>query len=218
MDDNFEKYIENNERNIYKRGGFIENNEGKYVENNGGFFENMDDAPPIVLDEGNNVNNGTTGKQSFNNISKGTMNEGVSSENEILVHGRQKKNPVLKYFKIFKWRIAGNIDADFVFNGKSCALFISLRYHLQNPTYTKDKVKSLGNQYHLRILICFVNYNESTEILREINIFCIENNLTLILVWSNIEAARYIETYFSIQSNGGDSIKKKLITIYILNM
>ena len=77
----------------------------------------------------------------------------------------------------------------------TCAIFLSLRYHKLNPKYIHERVKLLGKQYKLRVLILQMDTKESHSELQTLNRLCILVNLTLMLCWSAEEAASLIETY-----------------------
>lgn len=51
----------------------------------------------------------------------------------------------------------GEIIPDYVMGHSSCALFLSLRYHNLNPNYIHERLKDLGKQYELRILLVQVS-------------------------------------------------------------
>jgi DNA excision repair protein ERCC-1 len=42
---------------------------------------------------------------------------------------------------------------DYVMGRTTCALFLSLRYHNLNPDYINERLKQLGKQYELRVLL-----------------------------------------------------------------
>jgi DNA repair protein Rad10 len=45
------------------------------------------------------------------------------------------------------------IIPDYVMGRTTCALFLSLRYHNLNPDYINERLKQLGKQYELRVLL-----------------------------------------------------------------
>jgi DNA excision repair protein ERCC-1 len=50
----------------------------------------------------------------------------------IIVSQRQRGNPVLKSIRNVPWQF-GATSADYLLSDVSCALFLSLRYHLLHP-------------------------------------------------------------------------------------
>ena len=57
----------------------------------------------------------------------------TSSDRAILVHKRQKGNPMLRFIKNVPIRYTEDILSDFVLGSGAAALYLSLRYHLLNP-------------------------------------------------------------------------------------
>lgn len=56
------------------------------------------------------------------------------------------------------WEYA-EIVPDYVMGKTCCALFLSLRYHNLNPQYIHGRLKDLGKQYLLRVLLVHVILN-----------------------------------------------------------
>jgi len=53
----------------------------------------------------------------------------------------------------------------------------------------------IGNNYRLRILLVLVDDENNLASLQEINKIAFCNSYSLILAWSNMECARYLETF-----------------------
>ena len=70
----------------------------------------------------------------------------------ILVNHRQRGNPVLKAICTVPWEFS-DIQPDYVLGAKTCALFLSLRYHQLNPGYVAERVQALGSAFELRVLL-----------------------------------------------------------------
>ena len=64
----------------------------------------------------------------------------------------QRGNPLLKHIVNVPWEF-GQIVPDYVMGPTTCAMFLSLRYHNLNPNYIHDRLKVLGKQYVLRVLL-----------------------------------------------------------------
>lgn len=101
------------------------------------------------------------------------------------------------------------IVPDYVMGATTCAIFLSLRYHKLNPKYIHERVKLLGKQYKLRVLILQMDTKESHSELQTLNRLCILVNLTLMLCWSAEEAASLIETYKVFEHKPPDLIMEK---------
>ncbi|CAN0188413.1 unnamed protein product [Ectocarpus sp. 4 AP-2014] len=130
--------------------------------------------------------------------------------NKIQVHKRQEKNSMLRHLRNVAFEITPGLVADFVLGPKTCAVFISLRYHLLYPHYLIQRIKELSGHFTLRVLLCHVDVDDSETPLLEINKMAVFNDFTLVLAWSLQEAARYLETYKAYEHKSADSIQEKV--------
>ena len=131
----------------------------------------------------------------------------------ILVSTRQKGNPSLNYIKNVPWEY-GDIPCDYVLGATTCALFLSLKYHRLHPEYIYSRIRALGKNYNLRVLLCLVDIQNHEESLKELSKTSLINNLTLILCWSAQEAGRYLELYKSFEYASPQSIRAHQATSY----
>ncbi|KAF2354117.1 ERCC1/RAD10/SWI10 family, partial [Trinorchestia longiramus] len=76
----------------------------------------------------------------------------LPSKNSIIVSSRQRGNPLLKHIRNVPHEF-GEIVADYVMGTTTCAVFLSMRYHRLNPQYIHERLKVLGQQYQLRVLL-----------------------------------------------------------------
>lgn len=91
----------------------------------------------------------------------------------------------------------------------SCALFLSLQYHNLNPQYIHDRLKDLGKQYELRILLVQVDLKDPYIPIKELTKICLLADLTLLLAWDAQEAGKIIETYKVFEHKPPDLIMGK---------
>ncbi|KAJ8869396.1 hypothetical protein PR048_030972 [Dryococelus australis] len=131
-----------------------------------------------------------------------------SKTNGILVSPKQRGNPLLKAICNVPWEYS-EIVPDYVMGKTTCALFLSLRYHNLNPDYINERLKQLGKQYELRVLLVQVDTKEPQHALKNITRICILADLTLMLAWSSEEAGRIIETYKIYESKPPDMIMER---------
>lgn len=64
----------------------------------------------------------------------------------------QRGNPLLKHIRNVPYEF-GEVVPDYVMGATTCAIFLSLRYHRLNPQYIHERLKILGQQYQLRVLL-----------------------------------------------------------------
>jgi len=131
-----------------------------------------------------------------------------SSSSSLLVHSRQRGNPLLKHFRQVKWEYSDTIlgGADYSMSRSSCALFLSLRYHTLNPNYIYDRLKSTKIPYQLKILLVQCDVTEPSQSLKELARLCILYEFTLLVSWTDEESARYLETYKIMEGKSAENL------------
>ncbi|KAI8906003.1 restriction endonuclease type II-like protein [Gorgonomyces haynaldii] len=127
-----------------------------------------------------------------------------------LVNVVQKSSPLLRYIKAFE---IADIPADFMVGDQHCCLYLSLKYHSVHPEYIYIRLRKLGDGYRLRILLVVVDVDQPKNSLVELTKTCLDFNMTLILAWSDEEAAKYLETFKLNEHKPPDLIKESVKTV-----
>lgn len=136
------------------------------------------------------------------------------TNNTILVNPCQKGNPVIGQLKNVPWEYA-SIVPDYQVGATTGVLYLSIRYHALHPEYIHGRIAKLGSTYFLRILLLMVDADNHTDAIKELTKVALINNLTLMLAWSNQEAARYLEIYKNFEKKPADLIKARVDTDYM---
>eukprot|EP00249_Psilotum_nudum_P012969 c24077_g1_i4 orf=610-1233(-) len=102
--------------------------------------------------------------------------------NAIVVSKRQKGNPVLKHIRNARW-IFGDIMPDYLLGQNSCALYLSLRYHLLHPDYLYYRIRELPKGFRLRVILCFVDVEDVIKPLHEVTKTALVHECTLLCAW-----------------------------------
>ncbi|XP_045597820.1 DNA excision repair protein ERCC-1 isoform X2 [Procambarus clarkii] len=131
-----------------------------------------------------------------------------STKNCVMVSSRQRGNPILKFIRNVPWEY-GDIIPDYVMGATTCAMFLSLRYHNLNPNYVHDRLKQLGRQYELRVLLVLVDVKDPHHELKQLTKICVMADMTLMLAWNQEEAGRIIEVYKIFEHKPPDLIMEK---------
>ncbi|KAL6765147.1 hypothetical protein V8C86DRAFT_1029283 [Haematococcus lacustris] len=131
----------------------------------------------------------------------------------IVVSERQKGNPVLKHIRNVRC-VYASIGPDYLLGQNTCALFLSLRYHLLHPEYILYRIKELQRAFALRLLLVLVDVEDPTKPLENITKAALTNDCTLICAWSPQEAARYLETYKAYESKPASNIQERVESDY----
>ena len=77
---------------------------------------------------------------------------GSRSALKIQVHERQRKNPIIdrNMIRNVEWEFSDEITPDFMLGPTTCALFLSLRFHLLKPSYIKQRIQELRGDFRSR--------------------------------------------------------------------
>jgi len=103
-----------------------------------------------------------------------------------------------------------DLTPDFVLGSGTCALFLSVKYHLLHPNYILRRMKEIGRNFRLRVVVCLVDVEDNVKPLLQLNKLCFSNQFTLMLSWSNLEAARYLETLKAYENKPTASIQERV--------
>ncbi len=99
-----------------------------------------------------------------------------------------------------------DVPADFHINQDVGVLFLSLKFHLLNRRYIAGRLEHMSG-YKQRVLLCFVDTDGVDAEVVELAAECIVKQATLLLGWSQLECARYIETLKLYEHKSADFIK-----------
>eukprot|EP00913_Durusdinium_trenchii_P023909 g22454.t1 len=98
----------------------------------------------------------------------------------------------------------------FMLEGPDTAvLFISLRFQRIHQDYLDRRLKSLG-EWRNRILLCRVDVEQPEEALEQVTLTAFHGKLSLLLAWTDAEAAAYLETLHRHQSKGAQALMGRL--------
>ncbi|KDP23543.1 hypothetical protein JCGZ_23376 [Jatropha curcas] len=136
------------------------------------------------------------------------------SRNAILVSHRQKGNPLLKHIRNVKWVFA-DVVCDYLLGQNSCALYLSLRYHLLHPDYLYYRIRELQKNYKLRVVLCHVDVEDVVKPLLEVTKTALLHDCTLLCAWSLEECGRYLETIKMYENKPADLIQGQMDTDYL---
>ncbi|CAG9462499.1 unnamed protein product [Pedinophyceae sp. YPF-701] len=136
----------------------------------------------------------------------------------LLVHRRQQGNPVLKHIKAVKWQFCDGIVPDFVAGRSTCALFLSLRFHMLHPEYINLRIRELMKLFRLRVILCHMDSEDPGRVLNDITKAAVVQGCTLVCAWSPQECARYLETLRAYELKPADAILERLDRDYLSSL
>mmetsp|Transcript_43342 Transcript_43342/g.101667 ORF Transcript_43342/g.101667 Transcript_43342/m.101667 type:complete len:191 (-) Transcript_43342:314-886(-) len=112
----------------------------------------------------------------------------------LYVSTRQRGNKVLEYIRNVPFDYATMVP-DYLMAYDKCALFLSLKYHrLKGPDYIQTRIQELRNNFKVRVLLVLVDISDNEAILSYLNHLAVLQDFSLLLAFSEEEAARYLET------------------------
>ncbi|KIJ40933.1 hypothetical protein M422DRAFT_32048 [Sphaerobolus stellatus SS14] len=132
-----------------------------------------------------------------------------SSGNAIIINSCQRLNPLLEAIRNVPKEF-GDIIPDFQVGRTTGVLFLSLKYHRLHPEYIHARIEKLGRKYDLRILLLVCDVSEHQDPIRELTKTCLINEITVIVAWSNDEAAMYLTTFKKFEHKPPDMIKERV--------
>ncbi|KAG6590378.1 DNA excision repair protein ERCC-1, partial [Cucurbita argyrosperma subsp. sororia] len=136
------------------------------------------------------------------------------TRNAILVSNRQRGNPLLKHIRNVRWTFA-DVVPDYLLGNSSCALYLSLRYHLLHPDYLYYRIRELQKNFKLRVVLCHVDVEDVVKPLLEVTKTALLHDCTLLCAWSLEECGRYLETIKVYENKPADLIQGQMDTDYL---
>lgn len=134
----------------------------------------------------------------------------VVNKNAIQVSNRQRGNPLLGHIRHVPWQFNPSILPDYVVGEDSCALFLSIKYHLLHPRYLFTRFADLRGKFRLRILLVLVDVEDNERLMIALTKIAVMNQWTIVCAWSALEAARYLESFKIFQNQSASSIKERV--------
>ncbi|KAH0703516.1 DNA excision repair protein ERCC-1 isoform X2 [Solanum tuberosum] len=148
------------------------------------------------------------------NTSSSSTPSSSANRNAILVSNRQKGNPLLKHIRNVRWTFA-DIVCDYLLGPNTCALYLSLRYHLLHPDYLYFRIRELQKNFRLRIILCHVDVEDVIKPLLEVTRTSLLHDCTLLCGWSLEECGRYLETVKVYENKPADLIQGQMDGDYL---
>ncbi|CAM6115019.1 unnamed protein product [Calypogeia fissa] len=136
------------------------------------------------------------------------------ARNAILVSRRQQGNSVLKHIRNARWMFT-DIVPDYILGQNTCALYLSLRYHLLHPEYIYFRIRELQKSFRLRVVLCHVDVDDVIKPLHEVTKTCLLHDCSLLCAWSQEECARYLETIKIYENKPADYIQERTDNDYL---
>ncbi|BEJ15144.1 hypothetical protein CspHIS471_0409110 [Cutaneotrichosporon sp. HIS471] len=141
------------------------------------------------------------------------VNRPATSKNAIVYSVLQRRNPILPLIRSVGLEI-GDIVVDYQVGAHNGVLFLSLKYHRLHPEYIHSRIEKMRHAYNLRILLILCDINEHQQPLRELSKVAVINEMTILVAFSNEEAAQYLTTLKAYEHKSADTLKEKVHQTY----
>ena len=135
-------------------------------------------------------------------------NQAFLQPHVLSISTKQRGNGVLNFIRNVPTKFE-KIVPDFIMNATTCALFLSCKYHSLHPPYIHRRIAELKTDFKLRVLLVLVDVDDNMATLLFLNKLAVQKDMTLMLAWSEEEAARYLESYKALENNDASIIQRK---------
>jgi DNA excision repair protein ERCC-1 len=126
----------------------------------------------------------------------------------IRVNPNQKGNPILGLIKTFPWDYE-DIVPDYVVGESNAVLFLSLKYYRLHPEYILPRIRTISN-FKLKILLVLSDIQANQQAIRELTKICVDHKVTMLVAWSDSDAAKYIEVLKQYENKTPDLIRERI--------
>jgi DNA excision repair protein ERCC-1 len=169
----------------------------------GGVLNNTASTSTRIAANNNNNNNNNNANANVNNNNNNNNNNAdirihhtMLQPHVLYVSPKQRGNNVLSLIKNVPMAYSTMVP-DYIMGPTTCGLFLSIKYHKLHPKYINKRISELNKDFKLRILLVLVDIDDNTNSIQQLNLIGVRQDFTVILCWSEIEVARYLETYKS---------------------
>ena len=131
----------------------------------------------------------------------------------LYISTRQRGNGIIPYIRNVP-TVYSKMVPDYVMGTTRCALFLSCKYHNMHKDYIHKRLAELKTDFTLRVLLVLVDMDDNTSVLQQLNTLAVTHDMTLILAWSEEEAARYLETFKAFDGKDASLIQRKEKTAF----
>ncbi|CAE8617063.1 unnamed protein product, partial [Polarella glacialis] len=124
----------------------------------------------------------------------------------IIASARQQGNPMINFVKSTAVEFAEGLVPDYLTGPETAVLFISLRFQRLHPDYLQRRIQALGKRHRSRVVLCRVD----VEAPEEVTLATFHGEMSLLVAWTDAEAAGYLETLHRYQSKGAEALMGRL--------
>lgn len=138
---------------------------------------------------------------------------------KIIVNRNQEYNPVVKLIRNVGWEYSegDQLVVDYRLGQSTGLLFLSVRYHRIHSNYIYERMQMIPKEkYRLMVILLLLddrkNWSRNDRTINEITKTACLLSWTVIVAWSDEEAARWLEALHSQQHKTTDLLREKVST------
>eukprot|EP00933_Yihiella_yeosuensis_P038886 TRINITY_DN32830_c0_g1_i1.p1 TRINITY_DN32830_c0_g1~~TRINITY_DN32830_c0_g1_i1.p1 ORF type:complete len:243 (-),score=50.19 TRINITY_DN32830_c0_g1_i1:335-1063(-) len=132
------------------------------------------------------------------------------AQHAIIAAARQRGNPILSCIKSTPVDFADDLLPDYLAGPSTALLFISLRFQRLHPEYLQRRIQHLGKRHRTRVVLCRVDLEKPDEPLEQVSLTTFHGECSLLLAFTDAEAAAYLETLHRYQHKGAEALMGKM--------
>ena len=101
------------------------------------------------------------------------------------------------------------MPSDHILVVQTAAIFLSLKFHRLQPTYVHSRIKALQRAFRT-FLLCHCDVEDPVNPLAQVSKAAIDHNCTLIVAFSDLECARYLELLKAYENKTAESLQPRI--------
>ena len=92
---------------------------------------------------------------------------------------------------------------------QTAAVFLSLKFHRLQPQYVHNRIKALQRAFRTFVL-CHCDVDDPVNPLAQVSKAAIDHHCTLLVAFSDLECARYLELLKAYENKPADSLQPRI--------
>lgn len=134
----------------------------------------------------------------------------TSNPQLLQIYCKQDGNPIIKCIRNIRYEFIKDANAADYSTSVIGVIFISIRYHNIYKDYLERRIKEVTNPYQVRILLVHIDDENNEQSLQDLNRIGFIHGLTMLVGWSDVECARYLEALKEYEKKSSKIIQEKI--------
>ena len=127
------------------------------------------------------------------------------------IHPSQSQNPVLNQLTETPYQLNDQLGCDFAPSTDVAIVYVSLKYHQYRPKYAEERLNAIDrSKFRVIVLLLVVDTTAADLAARHLSVLCTKLSCTLLVAFSQSEAAQYIVNFKRVEHKPVDWLRPKL--------